>query len=199
MKQAATDSEAVCTTRQAAEQLGVSLRTAQLWVESGVLRAWKTPGGHRRIAVSSVEELLRSREQELQGNRRLEVLVVEDDPLQRRVYEAGFAQAELPLDLRLAGNGFEGMIQIGARTPDLLVADLRMPGMDGFEMIRELRSMTSTRHMHILVVTGLSEAEIEAQGGLPDDVRVMAKPIPMQKVLDVVRNELDQRARSRLA
>ena len=47
-----------CTTREAAEILGISLRTAQLWVESGQLEAWKTEGGHRRIARVSIERLL---------------------------------------------------------------------------------------------------------------------------------------------
>lgn len=46
------------TTREAAELLGVALRTAQLWVEAGTLRAWKTAGGHRRITRESVNALL---------------------------------------------------------------------------------------------------------------------------------------------
>jgi excisionase family DNA binding protein len=47
-----------CTTREAAKLLGVSLRTAQLWSESGLLEAWKTAGGHRRITRDSIECLL---------------------------------------------------------------------------------------------------------------------------------------------
>ena len=47
-----------CSTRDAARLLGISVRTAQLWVEEGRLRAWKTPGGHRRILVESVDRLL---------------------------------------------------------------------------------------------------------------------------------------------
>ncbi len=53
--------EEVCSTREAAERLGVSLRTVQLWTEAGLLRAWKTPGGHRRILTSSVDRLLQRR------------------------------------------------------------------------------------------------------------------------------------------
>ena len=49
---------AFCTTREAAELLNVSLRTAQLWVEKGLLEAWKTSGGHRRISRQSIESLL---------------------------------------------------------------------------------------------------------------------------------------------
>ncbi len=47
-----------CTTQEAAKLLSVSLRTAQLWVESGLLEAWKTEGGHRRISRQSIESLL---------------------------------------------------------------------------------------------------------------------------------------------
>lgn len=45
------------TTREAAEALGVSLRTAQIWVERGLLKGWKTEGGHRRITAESVIRL----------------------------------------------------------------------------------------------------------------------------------------------
>lgn len=44
-----------CTTAEAARSLGVSIRTIQLWVDGGVLAAWKTVGGHRRILLDSVE------------------------------------------------------------------------------------------------------------------------------------------------
>ena len=54
-----------CTTREAAKALGVALRTAQLWAETGRLRAWKTVGGHRRILVSSVHDLLQERGREV--------------------------------------------------------------------------------------------------------------------------------------
>jgi excisionase family DNA binding protein len=47
-----------CTTRQAAILLNVSLRTAQLWVEKGLLEAWKTTGGHRRISRASINRRL---------------------------------------------------------------------------------------------------------------------------------------------
>jgi len=46
-----------CTTAEAARSLGVSLRTVQLWVDSGALQAWKTVGGHRRIPLESLERL----------------------------------------------------------------------------------------------------------------------------------------------
>jgi excisionase family DNA binding protein len=43
-----------CTTREAATLLGVSVGTVQLWVENGLLQAWKTAGGHRRVMRDSI-------------------------------------------------------------------------------------------------------------------------------------------------
>ena len=61
------DRAAFCTTRQAAARIGVSHRTVQIWVENGALQAWKTPGGHRRITVGSVDALLEQRRTALAG------------------------------------------------------------------------------------------------------------------------------------
>jgi excisionase family DNA binding protein len=57
MRKIASNDE-LMTTREAAEALGVAVRTVQLWVEAGVLTAWKTAGGHRRIPRAALEELL---------------------------------------------------------------------------------------------------------------------------------------------
>jgi len=51
----------ILTTREAARLLGVAVSTAQTWIESGALPAWKTPGGHRRVRLSAVERLVEQR------------------------------------------------------------------------------------------------------------------------------------------
>lgn len=52
-----SEDDPILTTREAAHMLGVAVSTAQLWMESGALPAWKTPGGHRRVRVSAVRQL----------------------------------------------------------------------------------------------------------------------------------------------
>ena len=81
----ANDNEEVMGTQRAAETLGVSVRTVQLWVENGTLKAWKTPGKHRRILRSSVEAVLAERagEQDADLLAAQDVLVVEDEPPRR--------------------------------------------------------------------------------------------------------------------
>lgn len=78
------DDETV-STREAAAILGVCVRTVQLWVESGRLQAWKTPGGHRRISRKSVEKELRSRvSKRAEPVADFDVLIVEDERIQRK-------------------------------------------------------------------------------------------------------------------
>lgn len=57
-----TTDDPILTTRDAAELLGVAVSTVQLWMESGALPAWKTPGGHRRVRLSAVLALRRQRD-----------------------------------------------------------------------------------------------------------------------------------------
>ncbi len=170
----------VCSTREAADRLSVSLRTVQLWAEAGLLRAWKTPGGHRRILTSSVDDLLKRRTgftpQRPHGDH-YEVLVVEDEPDFRHLFELHLRSWGLPIHLASAPSGFDALLQIGASRPDLLITDLRMPGIDGFEMLRSLKAAGAISELQIIVVTALTEHTIAERGGLPAGVAVLYKPL----------------------
>lgn len=187
-----------CTTREAAQILGVSLRTAQLWTESGLLEAWKTEGGHRRISRVSVERLLanpkgnaRTDEPALDkassagGKQQFLILVVEDEPDLRRVYEITLSRWALKPRVVTVADGYDALVRIGLEKPDLVITDLHMPGMNGFQMIRSLRGVTELAGMEILVVTGLDPNEIEQGGGLPAGIPVFPKPIPFEQLREV--------------
>lgn len=177
------------TTREAAARLGVALSTIQTWVENGMLPAWKTAGGHRRIPSDAVDAI-RLRRQAVLAEAPVpevfKVLVVEDDPVLRELYRRQFAEWNLPIQLLMAEDGFEGLILIGRHAPDLIIADLSMPGVDGFKMIRKIKSKATPIRGVIIVVTALTAAEIEAQGGLPADIPVYPKPVPFAALRPLV-------------
>lgn len=179
-----------CTTREAAGLLGVSVGTVQSWVESGLLQAWKTHGGHRRVQRDSIDRLLRKDAvpksvPQFSPDRVLTVLVVEDDASLLRLYRARLALWPMPLDLKCVDSGVAALLQIGRNCPDLLITDLRMPGMDGFQMLREVRKNALADRAKIVVVTGLDESEIAANGGLPSDIEVLPKPVPFDRLLAI--------------
>ncbi|MGD9787248.1 MAG: response regulator [Sulfuricellaceae bacterium] len=178
----------ICSTREAAQLLGVSLRTVQLWVESGVLEAWKTVGGHRRITVQSVEKLMEDRlkKNAPRSAAPFRMLVLEDDPSLLKLYQMTIEGWDSKPEVLTASNGFEGLIEIGKSSPDLLITDLKMPGMDGFELLRHLKRDPRHQGMHIVVVTGLGKQDIAA-GALPKDVTVFSKPVPFPELESLVR------------
>lgn len=185
-----------CSTSEAATMLGVSLGTVQQMVENGLLDAWKTTGGHRRIRVSSVEAFLRKRHNgpaPSVGN--LRVLVAEDDLVMQTLYQRTLATWDLPIEVKIVSSGFDGLLEIGREMPDLLVSDLVMPGLDGFAMIRKLRSEPQLAHMDIIAVTGLSAEDIEKEGGLPNDVIIYGKPIPFRELKGYIQAKLVQTQR----
>ncbi|WP_371323370.1 response regulator [Dechloromonas sp. ZY10] len=185
------------STRQAAQRLGVSLGTVQNMVESGALEAWKTAGGHRRIPVASIDAVLARRRAALgkDNNGMLDLLIAEDEPMLRTLYESTIESWNLPIRLRMVENGFDGLIEVGQRTPDILIADLMMPGMDGFEMIRRLREKPELAQMDIIVISAI-ERHLIAEKGLPSDVTVFGKPIPFHEIKGFVLGRLAAQQRT---
>lgn len=189
-----------CTTREAARRLGLSLGKVQKMAEDGELHAWKTSGGHRRVSIQSVEEHLRERQRgHLPQNESLresiDVLIAEDNLDLQRLYQKGIAAWALPITIRTVSNGIDGLLNIGLQPPDVLIVDLLMPGVDGFEMIQRLRMNAKLDDMDIVVVTGMDRAEIEKRGGLPLTVTVYQKPIPFMDLRGYLQAKIAQRRR----
>lgn len=181
-----------CSTRQAAEMLGVSLRTIQLWVDGGMLEAWKTVGGHRRVDVASVKRLAMGMESrpsdkaQAPATAGIKIVVAEDNADLLELYRATLESWNLPMQLITANNGFEALIAIGESHPDLLVTDLDMPGMDGFRMLQVLHNSRNYEKMRIVVVTGLDKDEVEARGGIPSGMGLYRKPVPFPRLRALV-------------
>lgn len=175
------------TTKEAADLLDVTIRTIQLWVERGVLQAWRTPGGHRRVAAADVDRLLAERLSPRPVVER--VLIVEDDPDQARLLRL-FVLAVMPeASVDIVHDGLAAMLGIGRAVPHLVLLDLMMPNMDGFQMLRVLREDAQLAALNIVVVSSLDAEEIERRGGLPPGVyRVLQKPVDFEAIKDTLKS-----------
>ena len=188
------------STREAAKLLGVSLTTAQIMVEKGELQAWKTSGGHRRISVEAVEKALRQRQQggsvRSSSGRQYAVVIAEDDPTLCKLYEKTINTWKMPISLTIVPNGLEVTFLIERIRPDLLILDLKMPRMDGFQLLKIIRGHPEYDAMDIVVVSGMDSAEIAKRGGLAPGVTEFPKPVPWPQLRGYVQAAMSRRALS---
>ena len=175
-------SDDYCGTSYAARLLGLSVATVQSLVEKGEIDAWKTLGGHRRIALSSIQSYLEKNSRQMpvkqaDPQNRLRVLLVEDDEATRELYQLEFESWNLPVDCTWMSSAMEALMDIASMRPDLLITDLSMPGVDGFEMLKALKRNIELADMQVIVISGLPRQAFDARGGFPEDAFMLHKPI----------------------
>lgn len=175
-------SEDYCGTSYAAKLLGLSVATVQSLVEKGEIEAWKALGGHRRIALKSINAYLAKNSPQLNRvdtdpKHRLRVLMVEDDEATRELYRCQFEDWDLPVDCTWMPSALEAMMDIASMRPDLLITDLSMPGVDGIEMLKTLKRNLQLADMQIVVISGLAPEAVAARGGLPPHAHLLQKPV----------------------
>lgn len=155
----------VFTTFEVAKICGVFHTTVINWVNKKKLKASTTPGGHRRIAIEDLLSFMRTYEMQIPRDlitRGKRALIVEDDSTMRALITRCLEQ--LPgLRIDTCVGGLEALIEIGKEPPELLVLDIRIPQVNGLEVLKVLRAGESTRPIKIIAVTGeeLDDADLK--------------------------------------
>ena len=173
----------VVSTSEAARQLGVSVRTIQLWVESGKLEAWKTAGNHRRVYQHSIDEYRAGRtagDEKIEKERYGEcILVIEDDRTTQVYYETMLQLLEVESDIELVSNGLRGLLAVGRFEPWLVIVDIEMPELDGIEVVMAMRQKGLSDRVRVVVISNVSYEEARRRG-LPADCPFYPKPISLE-------------------
>lgn len=192
------------STTEVARLLNVSTQTVQKWVDLGHLAAWKTLGGHRRISVESVklfvtsqtvpaaQQASRPAREATPGQAALpvKILLVDDDPFQLDLLQAMLSSTQRQFDISTASNGFDALLQVGRRMPDILITDIVMAGMDGIEMLRSLHQNVHSAKLPTIAISSYSADEVLHRGGLPEGVEFIPKPIDRQRLLKAIEDFL---------
>ena len=139
------------TLGQAAEYLGVAQSTIRKWSDSGRLPAFYTPGGHRRFRRSDLDAFLSSsRGTPFRGGP--VILIVDDDARLRE-----FVRVNLEMDgysVREAASAAEGLAALDEEPPDLILLDVMMPEVDGWEMLRRVRERHGVDSIPVIMFSG---------------------------------------------
>jgi excisionase family DNA binding protein len=146
------------TLGQAAKYLGVAPSTIRKWSDQGRLPAFYTPGGHRRYRRRDLDSFV-SGSANSSGPRARGtplVLIVDDDP---RIRE--FVRVNLEMDgyvVREAGSAEEGLAALEEQPPDLILLDVMMPGVDGWEMLRRMQDRHGMGSIPVIMFSGQVES-----------------------------------------
>ncbi len=145
------------TTFEISQICEVNPTTVQNWVKEKKLKAYSTPGGHRRIRRQDLAEFMREFglpiPKDLQLDKRL-VVIVDDETDVLDMLASVMSSGGEDLEVVTARGGVEALLLIGARQPDLLILDIMMPGMNGFEVCRKLKASKATAQIKIVAITG---------------------------------------------
>lgn len=160
----------VITTREAAALLGVSVRTAQGWVENGALDSWKTPGGHRRVRRSSVLAML-DRAKPSTAARSAVVVVASRERLP--LYMSGL-EATGECATEFFDDPFAALLAIGTLLPAIIVIELDDVNLERFAMLRRIADDPSLGHTHILAISNLPREVIRERGGVNANLRLLS-------------------------
>jgi excisionase family DNA binding protein len=183
----ADDGREWLTLGQAAAFLGAAQSTVRKWADGGRVPAFYTPGGHRRFRRSDLEAFLAGPRGGPAGRpAAASVLVVDDDAGLREFVRANL-EAE-GYSVREAASASEGLAALDEEPPDLILLDVLMPQMDGWEMLRRVQERHGVDAIQVIMYSGTVEeaGKAEARGARA----FIGKPFDPAKLLDATRQLL---------
>ena len=178
-------SSRLLTTGEIARYCDVSTNAVKKWIRGNRLKAFRTPGGHFRVDSRDFREFLVQHQMPVYDSfftiEPKKILIVDDEKEVRSVLKDVLQEIEASLEVDQAEDGYEALLKVGDTKPDLLILDLRMPRMDGYEACRRIKANPETAGTRILAISGFIEngAEQEIlQCGATDWMR---KPVQIEE------------------
>ncbi len=180
----------ILTVVKASKYCRVSPKTIINWIESGHIKAYKTVGGHRRINKADLEDFMRKQgipipEGEVEEERK-RILVVDDDPIIVETIVQSLEEDEYDYEVISAADGFEAGIQVNHFKPHLLILDIMMPDVKGYEVCKKIKSDEETKDTKIIVLSAyLDEEKFKKMKENGADV-CFSKPLPLPQLREEV-------------
>ena len=173
------------TTGDVARYCHVTPNAVFKWIQADKLEAFTTPGGHHRVKVEDFLAFLGKYgmpvPDDFVAEKKHRVLVVDDDlalakAVAKELKKAGYR-------VETAADGFEAGSKVRTFKPDLLVLDLGLPGIDGFEVMKSLRSDPSSRNIKVIVITGRVKGDVRTMARQAGAEAVIFKPVNMTRLM----------------
>jgi len=179
------------TSHEVATLVQVSPSAVLRWIDQGLLPAFRTPGGHRRIPAAELLEFLKSHQMPVPGElerdpRKVRLLVIDDEVRYLQSLATLLGLAEPRLEVELCDNPVSGLVKVGLLSPHAVLLDAYMPGMDGLEVCRRVKATEETSGIALIAMSGRRSEEIEAAFRAAGAGAFLAKPLGVAQVLEAL-------------
>ncbi len=185
----------ILSTIEVARMLGVAVSSVSRWIDEGKLIAGRTPGGHRRIERDDLIRFLQQQQLRIPSAlnpSRPKVLIVDDDKKFAQWLQEEVLERFPDCDVTLAFNGYTAGEIVGHFKPQVIILDLYMPGMDGFEVCSRLKSNPLFEDTCVIAVTGDISAEASSRILEIGARACLTKPIDLKVLTDELAKSLGQ-------
>jgi excisionase family DNA binding protein len=176
----------ILTVFKASKYCKVSPKTIINWIEAGHIKAYKTVGGHRRISQADLETFMRKQgipipDEDVDDGRK-RILVVDDDPIIVETIVQALEEDEYDYEVISASDGFEAGIQVNHFKPHLLILDIMMPDIKGYDVCKKIKTDDETKNTKIIVLSAyLDEEKFKQMKDNGADV-CFSKPLPLSQL-----------------
>lgn len=145
------------STHDVAKICCVTPTTVIRWIEDGLIPAFKTVGGHRRVRREDLERVCRERNIPFAvpaGTEVGRILVVDDEPVVLDLVRDVVKELNHKFEVEVAKDAFDAGRLVVSFRPQLIFLDLMMPGVDGFEVCTRLKKDSATKDTEVIAITG---------------------------------------------
>ncbi|MFH1799390.1 MAG: response regulator [Candidatus Omnitrophota bacterium] len=170
----------------------ISRRTVYHWMDKGILKPLRI-GGVCRFRKEDIERMLQDQAGDMtEGKKRLSVLAIDDDVLVRESLKNILKREHIQANV--VASGYEALEAIKRENFDLIITDIRMPGMNGIETIQAIRSLRKNlgrRPIPEIILTAYDDAPVQEDAKRLGVRNFILKPFELNEFISTLRSQLN--------
>jgi excisionase family DNA binding protein len=183
-------SDQLLTSSEVGGLLQVNPSSVKKWVDDGLLLAFRTPGGHRRIRAADLVAFLVRHEMpipvDLLDASKKRLLIVDDEVDQLKALSRSLKRFADKVEVVTTSNGIDALISVGSFHPHAVLLDVYMPGIDGLEVCRRLKKNPVTKDVQVYVVSGSFTSSLEQKALEAGAAKCLSKPLDVRTIVGLM-------------
>jgi CheY-like chemotaxis protein len=178
------------TTYDVSRMLQVDASTVAKWVDKGLLVAFRTPGGHRRVRGPDLRSFCIAHQMpipEQLGSQRVRLLAVDGEKQALNALKRALASFSDRIELVTTASGIDAVLIVVEQKPHGVLVDLQLPDLPGVDLLRRLRRRPGLEHVRFLAMSSKVTEKVEREATEAGAEVCLAKPVDCERLLELFR------------